>query len=173
MRRRLAAVKDVQKKTDSSYQVLHYINVDYIDRWTFPSEDNLIWEMEAGSKVLSKILIPDINPNSTPDDPTKLDAFIDLIRRSSICNIPIPLKEKTKQLLTEKIVNSDTPKKISNYYSSMISKQIEDGIEPLEQRTNSVRSPIEAVIREKRMEEDKVERKKEALNLINDKLWTI
>jgi superfamily II DNA or RNA helicase len=62
----------------------HLIDVDYIDGWNFPSNDTLIWEREFGTRILSKVSLPEIGtPNLQPDKPEMFSAFVDAIKWST------------------------------------------------------------------------------------------
>ncbi|MFW6121932.1 MAG: hypothetical protein ACOC80_13700, partial [Petrotogales bacterium] len=90
IRRRPALIRDVKSFVDDTTQNSeHLVNIEYIDGWSFPSEDNVIWEREVGTRVLSKAVLPDVgSPTSKPDVPSRFEAFLDAIRWSTKGRIP-------------------------------------------------------------------------------------
>jgi superfamily II DNA or RNA helicase len=85
VRRRPALIREVKTFVDHPTNMKeHLVNVEYIDGWVFPSEDTLVWEREIGTRVLSKIALPEIvSPEGRPDDPERFDAFLDAMRWST------------------------------------------------------------------------------------------
>jgi hypothetical protein len=89
VRRRPAIIRKVKPFVDAhTKREEHFLNVEYIDGWSFPSEDNIVWEREIGTRVLSSATVPDVgSPNSSLDTPEKFYAFLDAIKWSTQGNI--------------------------------------------------------------------------------------
>jgi len=93
VRRRPALIREVKTFIDYPTNISeHLVNVEYIDGWVFPSQDTVIWEREIGTRVLSKITLPEIgSPDIQPDDPDSFDAFLDALRNSWVLSTPLGL----------------------------------------------------------------------------------
>jgi len=89
VRKRPGLVRTVNQFTDSHTRNKHHlVEIEYIDGWHFPSYDTLIWEREFGTRVLSKVALPEIgSPQLQPDAPSRFDAFVDSIRWSNSAKI--------------------------------------------------------------------------------------
>ena len=76
----IARIRRYQKDGNTE----HLVDIDYIDGWNFPSTDTLIWEREFGTRILSKVSLPEVgSPNLQPDNPERFNAFVDAIRWST------------------------------------------------------------------------------------------
>jgi hypothetical protein len=63
----------------------HAVQVDYLDGWSYPDADQVIWEREVGARVISSLTLPRIGQDSVhPDLPSRLKAFLDSYRWSAI-----------------------------------------------------------------------------------------
>jgi len=51
VRNRPALVRSIAEHTHPSLPALHEVQVDYIDNWSHPDSDYVIWELERGTKV--------------------------------------------------------------------------------------------------------------------------
>jgi SNF2 family DNA or RNA helicase len=77
VRNRPALVRSIVEHTHPSLPALHEVQVDYIDNWSHPDTDALIWELEHGTRVYDSLAIPRIDdPDQTPDKPALLQAFL-------------------------------------------------------------------------------------------------
>ncbi|MBU4501155.1 MAG: DISARM system SNF2-like helicase DrmD [Nanoarchaeota archaeon] len=85
VRRRPAIVREIKSFEDEfTKETQNILNVEYIDGWNFPLEDNIIWERERGAKILSSVTLPDVSgTNSKPDPPERFHAFLDAIKWST------------------------------------------------------------------------------------------
>lgn len=65
-------------------QILHMVDLEYIDGYDHPQEDRIVWEREIGMKPYSVLDFPAINQSSNlPDRPERYHAFIDAIKWTS------------------------------------------------------------------------------------------
>ena len=63
--------------THPSMPATHEVQVEYIDGWSHPESDYLIWELERGARVVASLAIPRVDePDHYPDDPALLHAFL-------------------------------------------------------------------------------------------------
>jgi len=77
VRNRPALVRSIAEHTHPSLPALHEVQVDYIDNWSHPDSDYLIWELERGTKVYDSLAMPRIeDQDQTPDKPALLQAFL-------------------------------------------------------------------------------------------------
>jgi len=113
IRKRPALVRNVETfKESRSGQDLHMIDVEYIDDYSYPPEDKLIWEREVGAKTLKILDYPDIS-SLRPDLPERFEAFINAMRWSS----------NTLYSLTDNAIILLEPPIISPWYSSIQIKE--------------------------------------------------
>ncbi|KAF5418607.1 MAG: RNA polymerase-associated protein RapA [Candidatus Methanogaster sp.] len=116
IRKRPAIVRDAQQKVDpNTSQVLDILRTAYIDGWDFPSEDNILWQMEVGAKILSEVTLPNITVNSTPDAPERFNAFVDAIKWSSVGRQPAKMKLPESYELVELISPWECAVQIEDY----------------------------------------------------------
>jgi ERCC4-related helicase len=88
VRRRPAVVRDVEPSKNGP-STIHRVEVEYLDGWNHPPEDNILWELERDAAILTRAGLPRIDdPQSQPDPPDLLGAFTDALRWSSIPRIP-------------------------------------------------------------------------------------
>ncbi len=85
VRKRPGLIREVKSFIDNhTKNTEHIVDIDYIDGWNFPSTDTLIWEREFGTRVLSKISLPEVgSPNLQPDNPDRFSAFVYAIKWST------------------------------------------------------------------------------------------
>lgn len=77
IRNRPALVRSVEEQKYRSMQALHEVQVDYIDGWSHPESDFLIWELERGARVVASLALPRVDDlNQSPDPPALLRAFL-------------------------------------------------------------------------------------------------
>src|SRR6266704_5687333 len=77
VRNRPALVRSVDERSHPSMPATHEVQVEYIDGWSHPESDYLIWELERGARVVASLAIPRIDePGNYPDDPGLLHAFL-------------------------------------------------------------------------------------------------
>ena len=77
VRNRPALVRAVETHQYQSMPALHEVQVEYIDGWSHPDSDSLIWEREQGARVLHSLAIPRVDqPDQPPDHPDLLQAFL-------------------------------------------------------------------------------------------------
>jgi ERCC4-related helicase len=85
VRNRPALVRSVDERSDPNMPATHEVQVEYIDGWSHPDSDYLIWELERGARVVASLAIPRIDePGQFPDDPALLHAFLRANRWSAI-----------------------------------------------------------------------------------------
>jgi len=63
--------------------MLHLLTVEYFDGWDHPEAETVIWEREIEPQVLSRASLPD-ELRGGPDDPERLEAFLDAFRWSAV-----------------------------------------------------------------------------------------
>lgn len=77
VRNRPALVRAVETHQYQSMPALHEVLVEYIDGWSHPDSDSLIWEREQGARVLHSLATPRVDqPDQPPDHPERLQAFL-------------------------------------------------------------------------------------------------
>src|SRR5258708_3433533 len=77
VRNRPALVRSVDERSHPSMPATHEVQVDYIDGWSHPDSDYLIWELERGARVVVSLAMPRIDePGNYPHDPALLHAFL-------------------------------------------------------------------------------------------------
>jgi Superfamily II DNA/RNA helicases, SNF2 family len=75
VRNRPALVRSVIPYDNRDMPTLHEVQVDYIDNWSHPDTDTVIWEMERGTKVHNRLALPLVD-SEPPDGPGLLQAFL-------------------------------------------------------------------------------------------------
>ena len=83
VRNRPALVTEVQKSKSSSQDVIHAVWLKYIDGYTHPESDLVIWERESRTSIIQTAGLPKLEPKSMPDDPDIFNTFINAYRWSS------------------------------------------------------------------------------------------
>jgi superfamily II DNA or RNA helicase len=77
VRNRPALVRAVETHLYQSMPALHEVQIEYIDGWSHPDSDTLIWEREQGARVLHSLAVPRVEqPDQPPDLPDLLRAFL-------------------------------------------------------------------------------------------------
>jgi hypothetical protein len=69
----------VREREFRSTEALHEVEVEYIDNWTYPATDFVIWEVkqEHGAEVVSSLAMPHIDDARLElDQPELLQAFL-------------------------------------------------------------------------------------------------
>src|SRR6266571_7075313 len=70
VRNRPALVRSVDERSHPSMPATHEVQLEYIDGWSHPESDYLIWDLERGARVVASLAIPRIDePGNYPDDP--------------------------------------------------------------------------------------------------------
>ncbi|HOC94203.1 MAG TPA: DISARM system SNF2-like helicase DrmD [bacterium] len=89
VRNRPGVVRDVQSSGGETTEgVLHFVDVEYIDGWSHPESDGVIWEREMTARTLGGPALPRIDDaNVGIDDPDRFRAFIDANRWGSVARI--------------------------------------------------------------------------------------
>lgn len=99
VRNRPALVRSVDERAHPSMAATHEVQVEYIDGWSHPESDYLIWELERGARVVASLAIPRIDePGNYPDDPALLHAFLRANQWSAINRLS-PRREQDEQEL--------------------------------------------------------------------------
>jgi SNF2 family DNA or RNA helicase len=94
VRNRPAVVRDVRAFSSPTTVAAHAVQVDYLDGWSHPEADQVIWEREVGARVISSLTLPRIGQGPVhPDVPSRLKAFLDSYRWSAI-NTLLPPRER-------------------------------------------------------------------------------
>ena len=112
VRNRPAIVRDIKKFVSPQRDTVHSIYLDYIDGFTHPESDFVIWERELNPRVVKGITLPKVYEASSIDSPNYFHAFINCYRWSSVNDI-----DELSSISTNKI------KLISPWQSAI---QIED-----------------------------------------------
>ena len=84
IRNRPAIIREVTESKTTEKEIIHGVLVEYIDGFTHPVEDFVLWEREIRTELLSNATIP--NPSKL-DHPDVFHAFINAYRWSSINRI--------------------------------------------------------------------------------------
>lgn len=114
IRKRPAIVRDIHQTQDpSTSQILNLIQVEYIDGWDFPAEDNILWQREISARIFSDVTLPNIN--GKPDSPNRFNAFIDAIKWSSIGKLPTRTKLPESYEVVELISPWESAVQIEDY----------------------------------------------------------
>lgn len=88
VRSRPAAVRDIIE-FNAPDGVFHLVEVEYLDGWDHPADDRVIWERERRTQILTGAGFPRIDDlSSPPDPPSRLAAFLDALRWTSIPRFP-------------------------------------------------------------------------------------
>ncbi len=95
VRRRPGIVKHRAEFSDEhSNQILHMVDVEYIDGYDHPQEDRIVWEREIDMVPYSVLDFPGINQaTNQPDRPERYHAFIDAVKWTSHGMIQIDEKK--------------------------------------------------------------------------------
>ncbi len=97
MRNRPALVRSVTDYTHPSLSALHEVQVDYIDNWSHPDSDTLIWELERNTKVHDRLALPLIE-ELPPDKPALLQAFLYANQWSAVNHLAKESKDDEREL---------------------------------------------------------------------------
>jgi hypothetical protein len=79
VRNRPALVRAVVARSPGTVEGLHEVQIEYIDGWSYPASDFVIWEVERehGARVVSSLAMPHIDdPGLDLDHPELLQAFL-------------------------------------------------------------------------------------------------
>jgi superfamily II DNA or RNA helicase len=80
IRNRLATVRAVEPYDSRLGQErLHIVDVEYLDDFRYPEDEQLLWEVEATAEPLGKTTLPSVDANR-PDSPDALQAFVNAHR---------------------------------------------------------------------------------------------
>lgn len=80
VRNRLATVRAVEPYDSRSTQGrLHVIDVEYLDDFRYPEDEQLLWEVEATAEPLGKTTLPGVDANR-PDSLNAFQAFVNAHR---------------------------------------------------------------------------------------------
>ncbi|MFW6118831.1 MAG: DISARM system SNF2-like helicase DrmD [Planctomycetota bacterium] len=83
VRNRPAVVEDVSVSGSGHEGAYHAVTVRYIDGWSHPARDTLIWEREDDAEVFDQLPWPDIE-STNPDQNSQFNAFLDANRWSAL-----------------------------------------------------------------------------------------
>ncbi len=99
VRNRPALVRSVEEQHHPSLSALHEVQVEYIDGWSHPESDFLIWELERGARVVASLAIPRVDdPNLAPDTPDLLHAFLLANQWSAVNRLSARREEDEREL---------------------------------------------------------------------------
>ena len=89
VRNRPGVVRDVQASGgETADGVLNFVDIEYIDGWSHPESDSVIWEREITARTLGGPALPKIDDANTGiDDPDRFRAFIDANRWGSVARL--------------------------------------------------------------------------------------
>lgn len=114
VRKRPGLIRNIVPIEGASEGRLNLVEVDYIDGYEHPDEDTMVWEREVNASVLKVLDYPAIDdPNSRPDDITRLESFMDALRWTS----------NTRYWIENGSVRSEQIPMLSPWFSSV---QVED-----------------------------------------------
>ncbi len=75
----------MEEHRSQNLPALHEVQVEYIDGWSHPDSDTLIWEREHGARVLHSLAIPRVEQTDQPPDlPDRLQAFLRAYQWSAV-----------------------------------------------------------------------------------------
>lgn len=97
IRERPAVVEDINEYSTLD-EVLHAIEVRYLDGWSYPETDTVIWEREWSPKVIKGNMIPKIF-DSNPDVKENFENFINAYRWSTVNKVNINENEDNMNLI--------------------------------------------------------------------------
>ncbi|MFA6078400.1 MAG: helicase, partial [Candidatus Omnitrophota bacterium] len=89
VRRRQWIVADVTRSTlqsNTNKRFAHLLRLGSIDEDAVGEELQVVWELEPGARILEKAGLPTL---SGPDEPKRMDAFLDAIRWGAATNADI------------------------------------------------------------------------------------
>lgn len=99
VRNRPALVRSVEEHHHPSMAALHTVQVEYIDGWSHPISDSLIWERERGARVLHGMTVPRVDQlEQPPDHPDLLRAFLWANQWSAVNRLAEQREEDERQL---------------------------------------------------------------------------
>lgn len=89
VRGRPAIVRDVMpSKNNTNIEIFNAVDIKYIDGWSHPESDIIIWEREYDTEIVKGNMLPNIDDEDIlPDDPEKLRAFINSYKWSAITRL--------------------------------------------------------------------------------------
>jgi SNF2 family DNA or RNA helicase len=87
VRNRPAIVRDVSVARSVDQEIVHGVLVEYIDGYSHPSEDFVLWERELRAELLSSAKIPDLLSTNNVDQPDIFRAFVNSYRWTAINRI--------------------------------------------------------------------------------------
>lgn len=87
IRRRPAIVRNqIPFQDGQSGHQHHFIDIEYIDGYDYPTEDRIIWELEINQRAFHSLDFPTVaSPGTAPDKPAKYEAFLNALKWSSNC----------------------------------------------------------------------------------------
>jgi hypothetical protein len=89
VRNRPAIVRNKKESVGNRDGVkIHLLDLEYIDGYTYPSEDKIVWERETGAQYFPVYDFPELSAIQ-PDEPSRFHAFTDAIKWSSQGNYHI------------------------------------------------------------------------------------
>lgn len=87
VRNRSAVIREVHPARTDDHQLIHGVLVEYLDDYSHPTEEYLIWEREIRTKIFEHAQIPELLYGGRIDTPVRFRAFINAFRWSSINRI--------------------------------------------------------------------------------------
>lgn len=87
VRNRPAVIREVTESRTTGLETVHGVLVEYIDGFTSPSEDFVLWELELRNELLSAASMPGLLSINQVDLPGVFHSFINSYRWSSINRI--------------------------------------------------------------------------------------
>lgn len=89
VRGRPAIVRDVvPSKNGTNIEIFNAIDIQYIDGWSHPENDIVIWEREFSTEIVKGNMLPKIDDEDIrPDEPEKLKSFINSYNWTAITRI--------------------------------------------------------------------------------------
>ncbi|HNS17348.1 MAG TPA: DISARM system SNF2-like helicase DrmD [Bacteroidales bacterium] len=87
IRNRPGIIRDVEKSRTTSQEEIHGVWVDYIDGYTIPESEYIIWEIEHNPKIISGSNLPDVASLNMVDPPDFFHAYLNSIRWNAINRI--------------------------------------------------------------------------------------
>jgi len=85
VRNRPAIVRNKSESLeDREGSKIHLLDVEYLDGYSHPEEDRIIWEREVSAQLFPLFDFPDISPSSLkPDKPSRFHTFLNALSWSS------------------------------------------------------------------------------------------
>jgi len=76
VRGRPAIIKDIKEFHSDKHETSHGCQISYIDGYSYPDTDSVIWEREIRARIIAGAKLPEITTIDCPDDPQLFHTFL-------------------------------------------------------------------------------------------------